>query len=167
MKAYATAFTLHACLDLSAAAYADLASGNAGAVLLLVPARNASLTSPERESVQALEEHLLTTETELPLYLAQETTELNEFLEVLRDDAEGTEATSAAKGINFTFIEWHDQLLSEHNNDYAYIPFSSLERHHILRLPARLFDHSESCQSVGRSVDRQCSGDSRQQQRRR
>ena len=72
--------------------YNDLQSSGCGALLLLVPSFNSTLSASERENVQVLEEHLRTSgETELPVFYAHETPELLELKEQLEADGSGTE----------------------------------------------------------------------------
>ncbi len=71
-------------------AFNDLVSSGAGGVLLLIPNQDQvqKLSEQVRESINALQDHLYTTEFEIPVYFAEETPELNELLDSLGGEAE-------------------------------------------------------------------------------
>jgi hypothetical protein len=59
--------------DVSVSKLNDILTSGAGGVLLLIPK---NLPQESKESVQALEEYLLSTEIEVPVYFAEESEDL-------------------------------------------------------------------------------------------
>lgn len=80
--------------DMSVTTLNELVSSGAGGILLLVPQTRSSKNATE--SLQTLEEHLQTTELEIPIYFSEETEQLNDLLESLKGQ-EGGQSTSAAQ----------------------------------------------------------------------
>ena len=77
-----------------------LVSHGVGAIVLLLPNQNDVLTANEqRESLLQLEEHLLATEIEIPIYFAEDSEQANQLIDDL-DSTTGHAAqkTSAAQG---------------------------------------------------------------------
>jgi len=74
----------------------ELLSSGAGGLLLLVPQQLGSLNQQERDSMLALEEELLNSELEVPVYLAEETQELKDLYTTLLSEGSGSEAASSA-----------------------------------------------------------------------
>ena len=77
-----------------------LVSHGVGAIVLLLPNQNDVLTANEqRESLLQLEEHLLASEIEIPIYFAEDSEQANQLI----DDLDSTtghagQKTSAAQG---------------------------------------------------------------------
>ncbi|KAL8588571.1 hypothetical protein ACOMHN_059525 [Nucella lapillus] len=81
--------------DVTMPKYRDLATNNAGALLVLLPQDLAQLSSEEQEHLQSLERDLMQEETSVPVFFAQETPELREIYQDLEHGAAGDQATSA------------------------------------------------------------------------
>jgi len=82
--------------DLSVPGFRELVSNGAGGLLLLIPAGLGSVTEQCREAIQQLEEELLASELDIPVYFAQETPELLDLYSTLASEGEGSEAASSA-----------------------------------------------------------------------
>ena len=80
--------------------FSDLVSNGAGAVLFLLPSPEGPKPTDEmvQKSLQ-MEDHLLTTEIEIPIYFAHENEQLLELVESLNSDSVGASGkkTSAAE----------------------------------------------------------------------
>ena len=80
--------------DISVSKLNDILTSGAGGVLLLIPK---DLSPESKESVQALEEYLLSTEIEVPVYFTDESEDLDYLVDNLQ--SVGNEKTaSAAQG---------------------------------------------------------------------
>jgi len=82
--------------DLSVPGLRELLSNGAGGLLLLIPPGLGSITDQCREAILQLEEELLATELEIPVYFAEETEELLDLHSTLLSEGEGSEAASSA-----------------------------------------------------------------------
>lgn len=82
--------------ELSVPGFREFVSNGAGGILLLIPASLGDLGSAARETILQLEEELLSSEHEIPIYFAEETEELNELYVTLAGEGEGSEAASSA-----------------------------------------------------------------------
>lgn len=82
--------------SLSVARLRELLGQGMGGLLLLLPPNPASLQQVQRESMLALEEELLNSELEVPVYFAEETPELAELYTTLLQEGSGSEAASSA-----------------------------------------------------------------------
>jgi len=82
--------------DLSVPGFRELVSNGAGGLLLLIPAGLGSITEQCREAILQLEEELLASELEIPVYFAEETEELVDLYSTLASEGEGSEAASSA-----------------------------------------------------------------------
>jgi len=71
--------------DMSVTTFNELVTSGAGGILLLLPNQDAiqKLSDGVRESIKSLQEHLYTTEFEIPIYFAEESSELLELLSML------------------------------------------------------------------------------------
>ena len=78
--------------------FTDLVSSGAGGILLLLPTIDSmqKLSEANRESINILQEHLHTTEFEIPIYFAEESPELLELMESLGGDAGAGEKKASA-----------------------------------------------------------------------
>lgn len=84
--------------DLSLAGLRELISNGVGGLLLLLPAGLAPQNAEEREAIVQLEEELLNSELEIPVYFAQETEELLELYRTLKSEGDGGDAAASALG---------------------------------------------------------------------
>ena len=84
-------------LDMSVTKFTDLVSSGAGGILLLLPSIDSmqKLSEENRESINLLQDHLHTTEFEIPIYFAEESPELLELMESLGGDTGGEKKASA------------------------------------------------------------------------
>ena len=90
--------------DISVTKFNDLVTSGAGGVLLLMPNQDAiqRLSDDVKDSINALHEHLHTTEFEIPIYFAQESAELLELLSSLGGETGGEKKpTSAYESMSF------------------------------------------------------------------
>jgi len=71
--------------DMSVTTFNEMVTSGAGGILLLLPNQDAiqKLSDGVRESIKSLQEHLYTTEFEIPIYFAEESPELLELLSML------------------------------------------------------------------------------------
>ncbi len=86
---------------MSVATFTDLTTAGAGGILLLVPDTGAAsaLTEDQRESIMILEDHLLTSEIQIPVYFSEETEETRELLETLANtNSANDKQASGAQG---------------------------------------------------------------------
>ena len=89
--------------DLSVAAFNDLVSSGAGGILILIPSSEnlLKISEEKKEIINALQDHLHTTEFEIPVYFSEESEQLLELLESLGGEAHtDKKSTSAASGKN-------------------------------------------------------------------
>jgi len=84
--------------ELSVPGFRELVSNGAGGLLLLIPQGLAEVSTAAKETILLLEEELLSTEHEIPVYFAEETPQLLELYETLAAEGEGSEAASSAFG---------------------------------------------------------------------
>lgn len=82
--------------DLSVGGFRELLSNGVGGLLLLVPPGLSGASATEREAILQLEEELLNGELDIPVYFAEETTELLELYDTLRNEGESGDAASSA-----------------------------------------------------------------------
>jgi len=84
--------------EMSVSGLRELISNGAGGLLLLVPAlaQLGGLSSKEQDNIAQLEEELLNSELEIPVYLAEETQELLELHSTLSSEGEGSESAPSA-----------------------------------------------------------------------
>jgi len=82
--------------DLSVGGFRELLSNGVGGLLLLVPPGLSGASATEREAILQLEEELLNGELDIPVYFAEETTELLELYDTLRNEGESSDAASSA-----------------------------------------------------------------------
>jgi len=75
--------------EMSVADFNELLLNGAGAVLFLLPPEGATITSEMRRMTLQMEEHLLTSEIEIPIYFAYENDQLAELVENLDRDTDG------------------------------------------------------------------------------
>ena len=76
-----------------------LLSHGVGAIILLLPKDNDTSIVHDREALLQLEEHLLATEIEIPIYFAEESEENSQLLNDLDFSTGGAgQKTSAAQG---------------------------------------------------------------------
>jgi len=75
--------------EMSVADFNELLSNGAGAVLFLLPPEGAAITAEMRRMTLQMEEHLLTSEIEIPVYFAHENDQLAELVDNLDRDADG------------------------------------------------------------------------------
>lgn len=76
--------------EMSVADFNELLANGAGAVLFLLPPEGAAVTEEMRRMTFQMEEHLLTSEIEVPVYFAYENDQLGELVETLdRDTSAG------------------------------------------------------------------------------
>ena len=90
-------------LDMSVTKFTDLVSSGAGGILLLLPSIDSmqKLSEENRESINLLQDHLHTTEFEIPIYFAEESPELLELMESLGGETGGEKKASAFESKNF------------------------------------------------------------------
>jgi len=86
--------------DLSVGGLRELLSNGVGGLLLLVPQGLSGVNPTERDAILQLEEELLNGELDIPVYFAEETPELLELYDTLKDEGEsggdaGGSATAA------------------------------------------------------------------------
>merc|ERR1719369_712452 len=81
--------------DLSVSGFRELVSNGAGGLMLLIPAGMSSVSEQCREAILLLEEELLASELDIPVYFAEETEELLDLYTTLASE-EGSEAASSA-----------------------------------------------------------------------
>ena len=96
-------FSSFSFLDLSVAAFNDLVSSGAGGILILIPSSEnlLKISEEKKEIINALQDHLHTTEFEIPVYFSEESEQLLELLESLGGEAHtDKKSTSAASGKN-------------------------------------------------------------------
>ena len=96
-------FSSFSFLDLSVAAFNDLVSSGAGGILILIPSSEnlLKISEEKKEIINALQDHLHTTEFEIPVYFSEESEQLLELLESLGGEAHtDKKSTSAASGEN-------------------------------------------------------------------
>ena len=87
--------------DISVTTFSELLTNGAGGILLLVPGaeQGKKLTEEQRDGIMSLEDHLLTTEMQVPVYFAEETEETRELLETLESASTASgEKVSGAQG---------------------------------------------------------------------
>jgi len=85
--------------ELSVPGFRELVSNGAGGLLLLLPRGLAGdIGAAARERILQLEEELLSSEHEIPIYFAEETDELLDLYDTLAAEGEGSEAASSAFG---------------------------------------------------------------------
>ena len=86
--------------DLSIATFNDLVSSGAGGILILIPSSEKLLQFSEekKEIINALQDHLHTTEFEIPVYFAEESEQLLELLDSLGGEANTDKKSSGASG---------------------------------------------------------------------
>jgi len=82
--------------ELSVPGFRELVSNGAGGLLLLIPSSLGDLGSTARETILQLEEELLSSEHEIPIYFAEETPELDDLYTTLAGEGEGSSAASSA-----------------------------------------------------------------------
>ena len=92
--------------DLSIATFNDLVSSGAGGILILIPSSEKLLQFSEekKEIINALQDHLHTTEFEIPVYFAEESEQLLELLDSLGGEANTDKKSSGASGNINTFF---------------------------------------------------------------
>lgn len=85
-------------LALTVTAFTDMISMGAGGVLLLMPSPDDAhkLSKEERERMHALQDHLRTTEFEIPIYFAEETPQLLELLSNIGGESSAAEKSASA-----------------------------------------------------------------------
>ena len=96
--------------DLSVAAFNDLVSSGAGGILILIPSSEnlLKISEEKKEIINALQDHLHTTEFEIPVYFSEESEQLLELLESLGGEAHtDKKSTSAASGKNLLLFFGH------------------------------------------------------------
>jgi len=84
--------------DLTVGGLTELLTSGVAGLVLLVPARNATLSEEQRENVISLEDHLLTTELQIPIYLTEEGQDTNDLLAELKESAGTSAKVSGAQG---------------------------------------------------------------------
>ena len=91
---------------MSVTTFNEMVSSGAGGILLLLPNQDAiqKLSDAVRENIKSLNEHLYTTEFEIPIYFATETPELLELLSMLGGDTGNDKKPTALDGENFEYI---------------------------------------------------------------
>ena len=94
-------------LDMSVTKFTDLVSSGAGGILLLLPSIDSmqKLSEENRESINLLQDHLHTTEFEIPIYFAEESPELLELMESLGGETGGEKKASAFESKYFHKIQ--------------------------------------------------------------
>jgi len=90
--------------DLSVGGFRELLSNGVGGLLLLVPAGVGSIGAEDRENIVQLEEELLNSELDIPVYFAQENEELLELYDTLHNEGESPEAASSAASALFSSV---------------------------------------------------------------
>lgn len=75
--------------DLSVARFRELVTSGAGGFVLILPADLASVAGKCREAVLELEQELLSSEIEVPVYFTEETPELLDLYSSLQVEGEG------------------------------------------------------------------------------
>ena len=86
--------------DLSVATFQDLVASGAGGILILIPSSEKMLqfTEEKREIINTLQEHLHTSEFEIPIYFSEESEQLLELMNSLGGDVTSDKKSSAASG---------------------------------------------------------------------
>eukprot|EP00088_Acartia_fossae_P036569 TRINITY_DN3777_c0_g1_i2.p1 TRINITY_DN3777_c0_g1~~TRINITY_DN3777_c0_g1_i2.p1 ORF type:complete len:596 (+),score=158.91 TRINITY_DN3777_c0_g1_i2:27-1790(+) len=82
--------------DLSIGGFRDLMSNGMGGLLLLLPPGLTGVSAEERDAILQLEEELLNGELDIPVYFAEETEELLELYDTLRNEGEAGDAAGSA-----------------------------------------------------------------------
>ena len=90
---------------MSVTKFTDLVSSGAGGILLLLPSIDSmqKLSEETRESINLLQDHLHTTEFEIPIYFAEESPELLELMESLGGETGVEKKASAFESENIIF----------------------------------------------------------------
>ena len=118
--------------DLSVAAFNDLVSSGAGGILILIPSSEnlLKISEEKKEIINALQDHLHTTEFEIPVYFSEESEQLLELLESLGGEAHtDKKSTSAASGKNLLLFlaKFLSYLMILHKTH-----FQTLKNHQII-----------------------------------
>jgi len=101
--------------QMSVADFNDLVGSGAGAILFLLPPEGTKLTEEQARRSLQMEEHLIVSEIEIPIYFAQENEQLSELVETLDRDtaAAGTgKKVSAAETMLNAIASTGYQLVS-------------------------------------------------------
>ena len=91
---------------MSVTTFNEMVSGGAGGILLLTPSLEVTKKMSEhaKESIKTLQEHLYTTEFEIPIYFSEETPELLELLSSLGGDSGNERLPTAYESKNFIYV---------------------------------------------------------------
>ena len=86
--------------DLSVATFQDLVASGAGGILILIPSSEKMLqfTEEKREIINTLQDHLHTSEFEIPIYFSEESEQLLELMNSLGGDVTSDKKSSGASG---------------------------------------------------------------------
>jgi len=100
--------------DMSVGTFNEMVTGGAGGILLLLPNQDAiqKLSDGVRESIKSLQEHLYTTEFEIPIYFAEETPELLELLSMLGGETGEAKKPTALDVLMSSISNYGYQLVS-------------------------------------------------------
>lgn len=101
--------------DLSVAAFNDLVSSGAGGILILIPSSEnlLKISEEKKEIINALQDHLHTTEFEIPVYFSEESEQLLELLESLGGEAHtDKKSTSAASDMFSSLVKYGYQMVT-------------------------------------------------------